>query len=125
MRLHISPDLLLRFYKSFTLGFCSGILFPKGGQNTILVTQIAKEKTELTIEAFRRTKEEELILYQVRLLWKPHFSLISYRTPQRLFKCKTSFLPVSCTIQILGECNGFISTFFEHFAVFQSLQTAF
>lgn len=70
------------FLKSLYWGFYSSILFPKGGQNTILVTQIAKEKAELTIEAFRRTKEVELILYQVRLLWKPHFSLVSCRTPQ-------------------------------------------
>lgn len=43
----------------------------------------------------------------------------------RLFKCKTFFPPVSCTIQILGECNSFISTFLSTWQLFNRYRPLF
>lgn len=56
-RLHIAQDFILAYFKK-SLGFYSGILFPKGRlKNKFLLTQVPKGKNELTIEVFTVQKK--------------------------------------------------------------------
>jgi len=73
-RLHgISPDLILGFLKVFSFKLFTRVFyFLKEDKSNFSIDQVAKERNELTIEAFRLTKEEELILYR-----EAHFLLIS------------------------------------------------
>lgn len=107
-RLHISPDFILAYFKK-SLGFYSGIFFPKGGQKKQTFTNSTTEGEEWTEDRQSSPyKRRGTDFTPSRLLWKPHFgvgyfSRICERLHSCFFKCKTFFLPVSCTIQILGE----------------------
>ena len=112
---------------SFTLGFHSSILFPKGGQkhNFSNSNSVGKEWTDAT-EAFHRTKEEELILYQARLLWKPHFSRLD------IVQDSTGALQMQNVFPARELYNSnpwwvlqLYFNFFMNFVAFQSLSTGF
>lgn len=86
---------------------------------------VGKEWTDAT-EAFHRTKEEELILYQARLLWKPHFSRLD------IVQDSTGALQMQNVFPARELYNSnpwwvlqLYFNFFMNFVAFQSLSTGF